>query len=226
MLQELNEFFREHFNIIVYLITLIIAVRHYRKYFDTELKFFPVIIAYTFFNELLGYFIRYSENFAFFNEFTSANDLIYNIYALIFFGYFYFVYVKLISKVKHKRLVKAFSILVFVVFFINAIFMNPLRISLYYALSLASFVLAFTIVLYFKSRNEWRWKLERHNLVTWVSIGLFFFYLIFPFFYLIGYLKPQVWYEYNLQIILRINIVIMNILFCIGFIVSHRRAFR
>ncbi|MEM6540217.1 MAG: hypothetical protein AAF634_03605, partial [Bacteroidota bacterium] len=66
------------------------SVFHYRKYFDTVLRYFPLIIAYTFFNELLGNVIRYNENFAFRTESTDSNQIIYNIYIIIFFLFFFF----------------------------------------------------------------------------------------------------------------------------------------
>lgn len=226
MSQEFIDFLKEHFNIVIYLIGLVISVLHYKKYFDTVLKFFPIIIAYTFFNELLGYFIRYSDRFAFFSEETTANDLLYNVYALIFFGYFYFIYYKLVENAKYKKVIKALALIALFVFIVHSFFLNPLKFSLYYGLSLACFILVIVILIYFKNRKEWNWSEEKYNLVTWVSGGLGIFYFLLPIFYLIGYFYPNIWIDFPLRIMIRVLIVVMYSLFCIGFITSRRRAFR
>ena len=227
MFQELIDFFGEHFNIPIYFVVLIIAIIYYKKYFDTVLKYFPALIAYTFFNELLGYFIRYSNNFAFFEDVTFANDFIYNIYDLIYYSFFFWVFWNLTTSTKLKNVIKVLSFVVLCSYIISAFFQNPLIMSLYYATSLASGILALIILLYWTNRSkEWNWKVEKYNLMFWVSIGLFVFHIIFPILYLRGILNSEIWYKYNFQMILRSSIVIMYSLFCIGFIISRKRAFR
>jgi len=54
MLQEFIEFIKEDYFLIVYGITWFFSVINYKKYFDTVLKYFPILIAYTFLNELFG----------------------------------------------------------------------------------------------------------------------------------------------------------------------------
>ena len=88
MSQKLIEFFSEQYILIVYLVALIVSILHYKKYYDTLMKYLPIIIAYTFFNELLGYFIRYTDDFAFLSTETKNNEIIYNLYQLIFFIFF------------------------------------------------------------------------------------------------------------------------------------------
>ncbi|RNC89399.1 MAG: hypothetical protein ED555_07865 [Allomuricauda sp.] len=224
MLNELLGFVVEHFNIPLYLITLVISIKYYKKYYDTVLKFFPIIIAYTFFNELLGYFIRYTD-YAFFTENQIANDLIYNLYSIIFFGFFYIVYYQSVSSQKTRVLMKWLAGLAFLSFVINALFTDPLKVSLFYANSINSWILVIFIVLYLKDKTDWKWEREKYNLMTWISIGLGTFYFFFPILYLIGFLKYEIWQEYHLRMVLRMLIVLMNLLFCIGFIKSHRRAF-
>ncbi|NQZ45099.1 MAG: hypothetical protein HRT65_12375 [Flavobacteriaceae bacterium] len=224
--QELVDLGMNYFLIPVYFLTLMVALYHYKKYFDTVLKLFPIIIAYTFFNELLGHLIRYSSEFAFFSKKTFANDLIYNIYDLFFYGFFYYVYWKLIHSKRRKKTIKILALTVLASYLISCCFQNPLTISLYYATSLASWVLALIIILYFSEKStEWNWQRERSNLMFWVSLGLLLFSYIFPFLFFSGYLKPELWYAYNFQMVLRIIIVIMYGLFITGFVISHRRAF-
>ncbi|MEO0570362.1 MAG: hypothetical protein AAF039_01580 [Bacteroidota bacterium] len=227
MVQELIDFSKEHFNIIIYFIALTISIVNYRKYFDTVLKYFPALIAYTFFNELLGYFIRYSDKFAFFEDVTFANDIIYNIYDLFYYGFFLWVFWKLATSPKLKKVIGVLAFAVVLGYLISLFFQDPFLISLYYATSLASFVLAIVILLHWISRSHgFNWEWEKYNLLFWVSFGLFIFHLIFPFLFLTIYLNRGIAIKFEFHLIVRYIIVIMYLLFCIGFITSRRRAFR
>ena len=227
MIQEFFIFLKVHYNIPAYLVGLIISILFYKKYFDTELKYFPLLIAYTFFNELLGYFIRYTSGFSFFpeEEYLNANDIIYNIYALVFFSFFYFLYWKL-SK-RRKNWILCGSVLVLFSFILNCFYQNPFLQSLYYSISLASlFLLTIVILYFFDSKSNLKWLLQKHNLMFWVSLGLGVFYLFFPVIYLIGFKNYELWQQLHLRTLLRILIVVMYVFFSIGFIISRRRAFR
>lgn len=229
MTQEWIDFFKENYFVAVYGITLIVSVFTYRKYFDTELKYFPILIAYTFFNELLGYFIRYTDGFSFFSEekYLKANDLIYNLYYIIFFGFFFLVYWKLTKSKRHKKWILSISLLALLTYIVNAFFQNPILYSLYVAHSFSSWLLLSSILIYFFEYNpEIDWRLKSHNLMFWVSLGLGMFFLIFPIMYLIGFHNYELWQKLHLRTVLRILIVLMYSLFIIGFLWSRRRAFR
>lgn len=219
-------FIKDQYFLIVYGITWLISVANYRKYFDTVLKYFPILIAYTFFNELLGYFIRYSEDFAFFTNKQFANDIIYNIYDIVFFGFFYVVYWKLIQRQKYKHLIKFFGFTVLLAFIISSFFQNPLVMALFYATSYASFVLVFCVILYYLDRRKIKSTQEKYNLMNWISIGLLVFYSIFPIIFLIGFLRADIWIKYHLDMVHKVLIIVMYVIFSVGFIVSRRRAFR
>lgn len=226
MSSELIEFIKTNFIIGVYFLTLLISILTYKKYFDTYLKFFPILIAYTLLNELLGHLIKYSENFAFLADKTFANDIIYNIYDIFYYGFFYIVYWKLITQQKFKLWVKRLSIIVLLTYIISCFYQNPLEISLFYATSFASLILVITCILYrIDKGSNWEWNKEKYNLVWWVSLGLAIFHSIFPILFLLGYLRGDIWEQYELQTILRLAILIMYALFCIGFIKSRRRSF-
>ena len=227
MLQELIDFISKHYFLFVYGITWVIAVLRYRRYFDTPLKYLPILIAYTFFNELLGYFIKYSDSFALFSSRLSANELIYNVFSIVFFGYFYYTYWKIVSSQKSKNQIKSVSILVLVAYILSAFFQNPLTINLFYANAIGSWILLFIIYRYFKNlQPPLNFLVDQYNLMYLISTGLVVFYTIFPFLFLIGYLRLDIWEKYGLKTVLQILIVIMYALFCTGFIISRRRAFR
>ena len=104
MSENLIRIFRDHYYIPLYFLTWVISVIRYRRYFDTPLKFFPILIIYTFFTELLGYFIKYNDEFQFFSDarYSWHNVVIFNIYQLVFFLFFFEVYRKLFDDQQMK----------------------------------------------------------------------------------------------------------------------------
>ncbi|MDT0622259.1 hypothetical protein [Croceitalea vernalis] len=226
MFQEFMEFILNRYFLIVYGITWFFSVANYKKYFDTILKYFPILIAYTFFNELLGALVIH-ERFALFSKFSEANALVYNIYAIIFFPYFFFIYWKLIENKKYKNFVKYIAISAIAAIIINSLFFNPLIKALYFAIAYCSIVLVFCIILYeLGKKTKTIGYPEKYNLLRWVSAGLIIFYSIFPVIFLIRFFNPIIWADYNLGPIQKILIIVMYLLFCIGFHLSKRRAFR
>lgn len=175
---------------------------------------------------MLGHLIKYSDNFAFLSDKVFANDIIYNIYDIFYYGFFFIVFWKLVSQQKFKVWIKRLSIIVLLSYFISCFFQNPIEISLFYATSLASLILAIICILYLIDKGTgWQWSKEKYNLVWWVSLGLLFFHSIFPILFLLGYLQGDIWEEYELQTVLRLCILLMYIFFCIGFIKSRKRNF-
>ncbi len=140
MSPEFLDFIKTNFTIGAYFITLLISIFTYKKYFDTGLKYFPMIIAYTFLNEMLGHLIKYSDNFAFLTDKLFANDIIYNIYDIFYYGFFYILYWGLITQQKYRHWIKILSMLVIASYVVSCFFQNPLQISLFYATSLASLI--------------------------------------------------------------------------------------
>lgn len=228
MPEELILFFKENYFIAVYGLTLAIALITYRKYYDTELRYFPVLIAYTFFNELLGYFIRYHSSFALFEDFVknTHNDILYNIYNIFYFGFFYILYWKLTSDTNYKKRILIVAFIAFLSHIISLFFQNPFEMSLFYATAISSWALVFCITLYFLNKHNNNEKVvQPNNLMFWISLGLFIFYNVFPIIYLIGFLDYDTWVTYNLLTVLRIGIILMYTIFIIGFIKGSRRTF-
>ncbi len=214
---------------IVYAVTLFISLATYKKYYDTALKYFPIVIAYTFFNEVLGYLVRTYDEISFFQnvKYSNFNDVIYNIYAIIFFCFFYFVYRQLIHNNSYKKWILISTIISLLAYLISTIFQNPLETNLYYALAISSWLLVFCVILYFRDKVQQQEDLfQIHNLMFWVSLALLVFYSIFPVIYVIGYTDYETWMKYELRSVLRVLIVIMYSLFIFGFIKGRRLAFR
>lgn len=218
---------KEFFFIPIYIVTLLVAMLNYKKFFDTALKHFPLLIAYTFFNELLGSFIRYNESFAFFPETTNSNQIIYNIYIVVFFLYFFNVYRKMIEDIKIKKFIKWGSVIMLLAYLINSFFQNPFMSDLIYANAIGSWLLVAWGVIYLKNLDPpYKWNRDKRNLMFWTTVSLIVFYFFFPILFLVGYLHFETWVLYKFKLVLKVLITLMYALFCIGFIASHQKSFR
>jgi len=124
------------FYFIFYFIALVVSIVTFKKYFDTPLRFFPLLIAYTLFNELLGYFIITYEDFSFFNspEYQWHNVIIYNIYNLFFYGYLLWVYYKLLKQRRQQDLIRIFAVILLLVYGVSLFFQDPFHSGLYFFL--------------------------------------------------------------------------------------------
>lgn len=229
MIESLITFLKEQFFLVAYLVTWIISVLTYRKYFDTTLKYFPIFIAYTFFTDLLGYFIKYNDSFQFFSDsrFASLNIVIYNIYQLVAYFFFFWVYFKILKTPKYKNWVKLGTLITLLSYLVSIIFQNPLFRGLYYAELIGSWALLTCIILYFKEKRtetspypKWR------NALFWISIGSLIFYSITPYIFLFGSINDHYWFQYHLQKILFVLIAVLYLSFCLGLLLGQRKAFR
>ena len=231
MFNEVFSFLKENYFLVGYALTLVISLIFYRRYFDTVLRYFPILITYTFLNEFLGYMVKINPDLSFFPDLTdssdsSINEILYNIYAVVFFGYFHWVYWNLVSSEKFKKWIVVGGFFCAISYVVSCFFQNPMNTHLFYGTAICSWILAFYVLLYFYDKKILNQKLvQPYNLMFWVSLSLLIFYTIFPVLYVIGYLDYAVWETYHLRFFLWILIVIMYTLFIIGFIRGRRHSF-
>jgi len=229
MLRELGKYLIEYFYVPLYLIAWIVAVYRYKRYYDTPLKYFPMLIIYTFFTELLGVLVKYNNNFQFFSDDRYAwhNVIIYNVYQLIFFLFFYRVYYKVLKNESAKKLIKYASYLCIFSYVLNSITYNPLHNKLNYAHIVGSLILIVIILFYFKEKrlekNPQPW---RYNLLAWISIGLLVFYVFFPAVLFLGDVNFNINIQFYFRHILLGSIAFMYGCFIIGLLLGKRKAFR
>ncbi len=219
------EFIQTSYFILLYVIILVVAIATYHRYFDTVLKFFPIYIAYTIFTELLGYFIITYEDISFFEDpkYAWYNVIIFNIHSVLVFGYFFWVYFKIVKRKIYKKVILYFGFTVLLSYVLNCFIEDPFYSGLYQADTLASLFYIVVALMYFSGRN---WRFERHNFMFWITLGLLIFHLIFPFLNLTGFLKPKIWVEYHFRDILKLTIVASYTMYLIGLLLGRRRAFR
>lgn len=225
--QVILNFLKNNYFVAVYGITWFISVFTYKKYFDTVLRYFPILIAYTFFSELLGGIIAKNQNFQliFGYEHVNHNSVLYNLYHLCFFLFFNYVYWRVTENQKKKQLLVYGGIAFILVNIGNSLFQNPLVESLIAAYLFGTLLLLYAISIYFKERlKKFPLSTLKHSLLFWVSTGLLIFHATyFP-------LKLVREYDYYYYAPFRqfhlIMIVTMYVVFSFGFIFSKRRAFR
>jgi len=229
MVQELYTFLKDQYYLPLYLLTWLISVFTYRRYFDTVLKYFPMFIAYTFFTELLGYFIKYHEDFQFFSDerYAWRNIIIYNIYQIIAFLFFCRIYYKTIQSKQYKKWIQYGVILMLLGYVVNIFFKNPFYEGLFYGDIVGSWVLIMSIILYFKEkRREINPYPQKNNLLFWISLGSLIFYLTVPYILMIGHTNANLWFYLHLRSALLFLILTMYIFFIIGLLLGQRKAFR
>ncbi|WP_350294057.1 hypothetical protein [uncultured Croceitalea sp.] len=226
--EDIIDFVKVNYFVIVYGITWLISVFTYKKYFDTLLKYFPIIIAYTFFTELLGGLVANYDDFQLIFGYNQTNyrSVIYNIYHLCFFLFFFFVYWKLISNKTHKIAIKYGSYAFVFINIINCFIKDPIIFSLVYAYIFGILLLIYCILVYLKKiLKEYNINLLKYNLMFWVSIGLLLFHATYLPLKIVKEFYPESYYIAFRHLHLGM-IVLMYVIFSIGFIMSKRKAFR
>jgi len=211
----------------LYAITWIFSIIKLPKYFDSRLKYFPIIVGYTLFTEILGALIYNIEDFTLFSEekYSSYTLLIYNIYDLIFFSFFFYVYWKSLSSVKIKKIIKYGALLFLLCFAVNLFIVDPMKYELWYAYIVGSIFLIVSTLAYL---NSLKLRSEHlgfsTDLLFWISLGLLIFHL--------GYLPITIFKNSNLNMtiddyanirIIHIGLIlVMYTSFLIGFVKMKR----
>ena len=211
----------------LYALTLLIALWRYRRYYDTALKYFPILLFYTFLTELLGIIIRDSVNInLFLNEFYANNNfVIFNIYYIISFSFFLAIYYLYLNRPSHRKIVVGLMIFFSVTALVNSIYESFLTISQVYAYVAGGISMIACTSLYFieNKTDRKRWFNPR-DLLSWISLGMLAFYLVYT---PIKILK-QYWLmigEYHQPWSRRVHLtvlVFMYVSFIIGFLKMDR----
>ena len=228
MPDNLIRFLTDHFYIPLYLITWIISVIRYKRFYDTPLKYLPMLIIYTFFTEVLGYFIKYYNEFVFFSDGRYAwhNVIIYNIYQIVFFIFFFEVYRKVLQSQSLKKQIRYLSFVCVLSYIINAIVYNPLHQQMTYAHIIGSGMMVYILIIYFREKyiEDTPYPLK-FNLMFWLSSGLTIFYTFFPIILIIYLLKLNIGIQIYFRPILLTSIALMYGLIIIGLVIGKRKAF-
>lgn len=230
MLAGIDNFLENSF-IPIYGITLIIAMYRYPKYFETSLKYIPILILYTFLNDLLGDLIYKYDAFS-----LTVNSLyndyyyvIYNIYNIVFFIYFVFLFYHHIENLACKKVIKYIGLGFLVVSLINPLFQNFFLEYQYPTFFTGSILLIFCISRYlYEDFQERKAGVKKKNILFYLGWGLLIYHVC--------YLPIKLTRFYNgitdnleapfLRRIHLILILIMYTLFIVGFLKMKKRLVR
>ncbi|KKN41600.1 hypothetical protein LCGC14_0721670 [marine sediment metagenome] len=151
----------------------------YPKYFDTSLKYFPILILYTLLNELLGVLIYKFDTFSLeFNNMYSDNYIvIYTIYNILFFLYFFYLFRFYITNEAFKKLIKYGSMFFLATCLINPVFQNLYTQYQYFIFFSGALLLIMSVLLYIKEQKENGFQNLKNNVLFWIGLGLLLYHV-------------------------------------------------
>ncbi len=222
---KLIHFLQDNYFLAIYIVTLFVSIIKYRLYFDSSLKYIPVIITYTLATEILGILVLKYDNFQiiYFVKQAFHNNLIFNLWDIIFFSYFYYIYWKTIKTNSFKKIIKYGGCSYILISIINLFVQNFVLYPQIYALSYGSLLIITCIILYFIDVKSSPINIPNSkNLLFWISIGLFLFYTFYPFIMIsMNYYFREI-YQAQVRPFHLFLIVLMYSCFIIGFIRMRR----
>ncbi len=228
---EYFDIFLQNAYIPIYGITLLLSLYKYPKYYDSRLKYLPILFLYTFLNELLGKLISDHEEFSLVasDTYSDYNWLIFNVYTIVFYLYTYYIFWNYIESKRSRKTIFYGAILFLAVSLINAFIQNFSMIPQTYAYVVGGLVLIYCNISYFKKffalPDSFRIK---QDILFWLSAGLLIFYIgylpikIIRHIYITQGLTPGIWVK-------RIHlplIIISYTCFIIGFLRMKKRLAR
>jgi hypothetical protein len=203
------EFLKENYFMTLYALALIVALYRYRLYYDGPLRNFPILIAYTLLSEILGYLIFKFDNFQIVDSelYPYANNIIFNIYDIVFFLYFYFIFWKIINEVIYKNFILFGAILYVLSVCLNAVYQDAIIFPQVFASTIGSIILVIGISLFFINAKSIQDK--EKNLLIWISSGLLIFHLLFPPILIAGHFYYDLYQSLHLRQVHHLLIVAM-----------------
>jgi len=209
----------ENIFLALYAIVFVISLIKFPLYKKTPLKFLPLILFFTVMAEYLGKYLKDLGNIHF-------NIVVHNIYYLVHFSFFFYVFMKMIDKARFKKYIRI-SLGVFLIFFLSdLVFTGILENSFTRTYIAGAGILVFCIILYYVSILQSSLVLiVKNDLLFWISVGLFLFY--------IGYIPIKIiktWFYkssdfFDFLLVIQFTlIIIMYLCFLTGFLWMKKRS--
>ncbi len=207
----------EYIFLTLYLVVFVISLIRFPLYKDSPLKYFPLILLFTVITEFLGGYIR--------DFIGTSNLIIFNIYYFFYFTLFHYVFLKAIEEAHFKKYIKVGIVLFWISYLRDILLVDIFNYSFIASYIVGAGVLIFCIILYYISVLQSSLVLViKNDLLFWVSVGLFLFY--------IGYLPIKIMRTlffdltkfYLILLIIQFSlIIVMYLFFLIGFIWMKKR---
>ena len=197
-----------------------LSVFRYPLYFDTVLKYLPILISYALLCEVLGFSINEFESFQIIYkaQYSNYNAIIFNIFDIVFYLYFCYVFWKTFRKPVNKSLPKYGAVLFLVASLINPLVHDMLLYPQYYAILVGSIVLLACAGRYLMELKSGK-KIPNHrNLMFWISTGILVFYSFYPIIMFIGLLNTELYAKLHIRTLHHMTIMVMYGSFIVGFL--------
>ena len=198
-------------------IAALVSFLFYKKVSQTPLKYFPFLLLYVFINEFSA---------AYTWKYFGTNVAQYNVYNIIFFLFFYYVFWCYVSNESYKRWIKIGTAIFIVTCFINIFFQSFIREPQLLAYVLGAGLLIFCIILYYiEILSTSKILLINQDILFWIRVGLLLFY--------VGYIPIKLTRYFfttqqdlfpTLRLVHYILIIIMNSLFIFGFLWTTKKS--
>lgn len=195
------------------LITIVIGIIYYKSYKHTFLKYFLYFLIFGFLTEMVGIFVVVVLH--------KSNFIIYNLYALVQFIFFLWLFYKYFKTEQYKTLSKFFITAIVLFFILDTFFLQDIfsAFQSYFFFLGGIFLITISILFLVELLNSDAILSVKNLLIFWITIGIFLFQLGFiPVFITKSVINfsQQLTYSYIL--------LILNIISCtcysIGFIRS------
>lgn len=154
----------------LYAFTFIMSVLTIDKYIRSPLRFFPIILLLTLLAEFVGDKLLELRG--------GSNIIVYNIYHVLYFVFFLWVYQRMIRRSRHKTLIQ-FLIVIFVLTSVaNWLFVDAMEHALLSMYVVGGISLIVCTMLYFINLvNGDIIVVLKHDLLFWISTGLILFFV-------------------------------------------------
>ena len=224
---ETLDYLLEYAYLPTYAITVVVAIWRYPRYFDTVFKYFPILLMYTLVTELGGVIVKEMPEFDFvLSDLLEYNNwVIYNIYDIIFYLYFFYVYWLIIRKRSYRNIILV-GVVIFLIASVVNIFTSDFTIRLQMITYFTGAAVLFVcIVLYLNYYRSITGKyFAKNNLLSWISLGILVFLLGYVPIIILGHFD-YVSFE-NYQILRRIHLLLILFMygcFILGFLNMSRK---
>lgn len=225
---KIVDFILEYAYLLLYAITVLVALWRYPRYFDTVFKYLPILLMYTFLTEVLGNIIKNSDEYDFIlSDLLEYNNwLIYNIYDIVFFLYFFFLFWLSMGVIRYRRIIVIGIILFLLAIPVNLLladFRTQFQMITYFT---GAFVIVAIIMVYFTHLKSTigKWFMGS-NLLSWLSIGILIFILGYIPIIILGHFNIVEGQDYH--IIRRIHLILILVMyscFIAGFVKVRRKS--
>lgn len=190
------------------LATAIIAVATFRKYKESNEKYFLYFLWYTFLIEILGGILG--------DVLLVNNNGVYNTYTITSMLFYFYWYYSILKKNVFKKTVIVFSLLFGIVAILSLLFERWDVYHSYTFVAGALFLMVLTLFHFHQLLNSDEVLIVKYKLSFWISTALLLFYVgMVPLFFLAKYTNIM---GFNYQIILLSLNVILYGCYIIGFL--------